>query len=142
MVEHTLLKYDDKTGYALVMTSLIAPQPFVECYKYDLNSREWSQGHYFSTLEEALVAYNRDTDGIKIAIEPDDVFCSVKWCREDVLSFLTNYFGTEWATEGNADRVIATLGKSFKDRCVEDGWDTMYYSIDEDDLIKPEKKQS
>lgn len=142
MVEHTLLEYDEKTRYALVMTSLTAPHPFVECYGYDLEAREWSQGSYFSTLEEAVVAYNRSIGGVNLYIEPDDVFCDIKWCREDVLSFLTNHYGVEWATEENVDRAIASMGKCFKDRCIEDGWETMCCSVDEGDLVAPEKKQS
>ena len=142
MIEHTLLEYDASTQYALVATSPLAVQRFVECYKYDINTREWSQGHYFSTLEEAIVSYNRDTNGIGIYIEDNDVFCDIKWCREDVMSFLENHFGPEWATARNVDLAIKAMGKCLKDRSIEEGWEIMQCLVYEDDLEAPEKKEA
>ncbi len=138
MIDHTLLKYDGKTGYALVMTSLTAPQPFVECYKYDLESREWSQGHYFSRLEEALAAFNEDTGGPHVSIGPSDVFCEIKWCREDVRRRLEDFPGVEWATEENIDRVIGLMGKWLQEGSTEQGWEIIADSYCENDLVPPE----
>ncbi len=137
MIDHTLLEYDEETGWALAMTSLTAPQPFVVCYRYDPASGEWAQGHYYSTLEDAVVDYNRMVDGVDICIENEDEFCTIRWRREDVAQAIAFDLGPDWVTESNVDAAIRQIGDRLQDRSIEEGWEILNDLIDPDDLERP-----
>lgn len=62
MVENFLLEYDKASSYALVKLIDAEHMPYVVAYGYDTENRDWSQGHYYSKIEEAVAAYREATD--------------------------------------------------------------------------------
>ena len=137
MIEHTLLEYDEETGYALAMTSLTAPQPFVVCYKYDTASGEWSQGHYHSTLEDAVVDYNEEVGGPFVTVAGPDLFCARSWGKDFVREVIEYELGPEWATESNVELAMAQLFEPFGDRLSEEVFELMADLLDESALVPP-----
>lgn len=72
MVENFLLEYDEASSYALVKLIDAEHMPYVVAYGYDTENRDWSQGHYYSKIEEAVAAYREATDkGGKVAYAID-----------------------------------------------------------------------
>ena len=59
MVENFLLEYDKASSYALVKLIDAEHMPYVVAFGYDTEDRDWSQGHYYSKIEEAVVAYRK-----------------------------------------------------------------------------------
>ena len=118
MIEHTLLEYDEKTRAALVFTHIGDPTPYVACYQYDLEDREWRQGYYRSDVVDA----KREYDRLRGA---NEVFCEVRWTRDDVAAFLEDGFEPPIpATEDNVDIAVSALMKhdGLADACVSAGW--------------------
>lgn len=66
MVENFLLEYDEASGYALVKLVDAEHMPYVVAYGYDPENRDWSQGHYYSKIEDAVAAYREAIDIKKI----------------------------------------------------------------------------
>ena len=68
MVDNFLLEYDKASSYALVKLLDAEHMPYVVAYGYDIEDRDWSQGHYYSKIEEAATAYREAIDkGMKDA---------------------------------------------------------------------------
>lgn len=57
MVENFLLEYDKESSYALAKLIDAEHMPYVVAYGYDTENRDWSQGHYYSKIEDAVAAY-------------------------------------------------------------------------------------
>lgn len=68
MVENFLLEYDEASSYALVKLIDAEHMPYVVAYGYDTENRDWSQGHYYSKIEDAVAAYREAIDVKKIDI--------------------------------------------------------------------------
>lgn len=58
MVENFLLEYDKESSYALVKLIDAEHMPYVVAYGYDTENRDWSQGHYYSKIEDAVARFN------------------------------------------------------------------------------------
>lgn len=70
MVESFLLEYDKASSYALVKLIDAEHMPYVVAFGYDTEDRDWSQGHYYSKIEEAVAAYRKAIEVKKIDIAP------------------------------------------------------------------------
>ena len=66
MVENFLLEYDKASSYALVKLVDAEHMPYVVAFGYDTEDRDWSQGHYYSKIEEAVAAYRKAIEVKKI----------------------------------------------------------------------------
>lgn len=66
MVENFLLEYDKESTYALVKLIDAENMPYVVAFGYDTERRDWSQGHYYSKIEDAVAAYREAIDVKKI----------------------------------------------------------------------------
>ena len=65
MAEHFILEYDEESRYALVkLTAPTSVTPYVVCYGYDPEGRDWRQGSYRETLDEALADYRNATRNV------------------------------------------------------------------------------
>lgn len=53
MVENFLLEYDKESSYALAKLIDAEHMPYVVAYGYDTEDRDWSQGHYYSKIDDA-----------------------------------------------------------------------------------------
>lgn len=137
MAENILLEFDEKSGYALVLRRLERRNEYVVAYGYDPSEGDWSQGHYHETLEEAVVDYNLCIGGVPIEIAPDDCFCTVRWCDEDVMSFLSDRFGEKYATDANVARCKDMMrgGDTLRDRLTEEGWEIIDACVDRASLV-------
>lgn len=62
MVENFLLEYDKESTYALVKLIDAENMPYVVAFGYDTERRDWSQGHYYSKIEDAVAAYREAID--------------------------------------------------------------------------------
>lgn len=72
MVENFLLEYDKASSYALVKLIDAEHMPYVVAYGYDTENRDWSQGHYYSKIEEAVAAYREATaNAVKVVYAID-----------------------------------------------------------------------
>lgn len=68
MVENFLLEYDKASSYALVKLIDAEHMPYVVAFGYDTEDRDWSQGHYYSKIEDAVAAYRKAIEVKKIDI--------------------------------------------------------------------------
>ena len=66
MVENFLLEHDKESTYALVKLIDAEHMPYVVAFGYDTERRDWSQGHYYSKIEDAVAAYRKAIDVKKI----------------------------------------------------------------------------
>ena len=75
MVENFLLEYDKASSYALVKLVDAEHMPYVVAFGYDTEDRDWSQGHYYSKIEEAVAAYRAaiDRSGIDASVKAYEV---------------------------------------------------------------------
>ncbi len=129
---YTLIAYDEDSRAAIVFRGLDTYEPYVACFEYDIQDGDWRQGYYCSDLGSAMKEYDR-MRGIE---EP---FCEVRWYREDIATYLENYTMGVPVTEANIDACISQLGKSLQDSCIQDGWETMSWIIN--DQILPDQKR-
>ena len=138
MAKKVLLEHDEKSGYALVLRRLEKRNEYVVAYGYNAADGDWSQGHYHDSIESAVVDYNRCIDGVSIEIAPADCFCAVRWCDEDVESFLLDRYGAEYATKENVARCKDMMrgGETLDDRLTEEGWEVMEACVDAARLVR------
>ena len=147
-MEHIVLEYDENTRTALVVATSGGREPvlsghaspYIVADGYDLESRSWGAGHYFTDIAEAKIDYERSCRHPYPLAEGklrDDEFCTIRWCREDVAAALSEYLAYPIpATEKNIDTAIGQLmaHDNFQDRSIEDGWETIGGIIVEDEL--------
>ena len=147
-MEHIVLEYDESTRTALVVATSNKREPvlsghaspYIVADGYDFESRSWGAGHYFTDIAAAKIDYERSCRHSYPLAEGrlrDDEFCTIRWCREDVATALSEYLSYPIpATKKNIDDVVGQLMAhgSFQDRSIEDGWETISAIIDEDAL--------
>lgn len=147
-MEHIVLEYDESTRTALVVATSDKREPvlsghaspYIVADGYDFESRSWGAGHYFTDIAAAKIDYERSCRHSYPLAEGrlrDDEFCTIRWCREDVATALSEYLSYPIpATKKNIDDVVGQLMAhgSFQDRSIEDGWETISAIIDEDAL--------
>ena len=147
-MEHIVLEYDESTRTALVVATSNKREPvlsghaspYIVADGYDFESRSWGAGHYFTDIATAKIDYERSCRHSYPLAEGrlrDDEFCTIRWCREDVATALSEYLSYPIpATKKNIDDVVGQLMAhgSFQDRSIEDGWETISAIIDEDAL--------
>ena len=147
-MEHIVLEYDESTRTALVVATSNKREPvlsghaspYIVADGYDFESRSWGAGHYFTDIAAAKIDYERSCRHSYPLAEGrlrDDEFCTIRWCREDVATALSEYLSYPIpATEKNIDAAIGQLmaHDGFQDRSIEDGWETISAIIDEDAL--------
>lgn len=147
-MEHIVLEYDESTRTALVVATSGGREPvlsghaspYIVADGYDFESRSWGAGHYFTDIAAAKIDYERSCRHSYPLAEGrlrDDEFCTIRWCREDVATALSEYLSYPIpATKKNIDDVVGQLMAhgSFQDRSIEDGWETISAIIDEDAL--------
>ena len=147
-MEHIVLEYDESTRTALVVATSNKREPvlsghaspYIVADGYDFESRSWGAGHYFTDIAAAKIDYERSCRHSYPLAEGklrDDEFCTIRWCREDVATALSEYLSYPIpATKKNIDDVVGQLMAhgSFQDRSIENGWETISAIIDEDAL--------
>ena len=147
-MEHIVLEYDESTRTALVVATSNKREPvlsghaspYIVADGYDFESRSWGAGHYFTDIAAAKIDYERSCRHSYPLAEGrlrDDEFCTIRWCREDVATALSEYLSYPIpATKKNIDDAVGQLMAhgSFQDRSIEDGWETISAIIDEDAL--------
>ena len=137
MAENVLLEFDGKSGYGLLLRRLARGREYVVAYGYDPSEGDWKQGHYHESIESAVVDYNRCIGGAPIEIAPDGCFCTIRWCDEDILSYLSDRLGEEYATSGNVERCKDMMrgGKTLRDRSIEEGWEIIDACVERSSLV-------
>ena len=136
MAENVLLEYDEKSGYALLLRRLSRGREYVIAYGYDPSEGDWKQGHYHGSIESAVVDYNRCIGGVPVEIAPDGCFCTIRWCDEDVRSYLACRVGEKYATDENVARCKDMMhgGETLRDRSTEEGWEIIDACVDRSSL--------
>lgn len=129
MVENFLLEYDEASSYALVKLIDAEHMPYVVAYGYDTENRDWSQGHYYSKIEEAVTAYRAaiDRSGIDASVKAYEVssvftdsidfsvYVKAKSARDAVAKFnALKYDMCDWIDTLDVDRT------DFGNACVVD----------------------
>ena len=124
MIENVLLEYDEKSGYALLLRRCDKFREYVVAYRYDPIEGDWQQGSYHETFATAAVDYSSCIGGPSLAVAPEDCFCTVRWCDEDLVSYLEDAYGKPYATDENVERCKDMMrgGRSLKDTSIEEGW--------------------
>ncbi len=64
-MNHTLLEFDEKSGWALVYTNPKAVMRYCVCYAYDEQSGTWGQGHYTDDISDAVQEYLAQTKAVQ-----------------------------------------------------------------------------
>ena len=101
-MEHIVLEYDESTRTALVVATSNKREPvlsghaspYIVADGYDFESRSWGAGHYFTDIAAAKIDYERSCRHSYPLAEGklrDDEFCTIRWCREDVATALSEY---------------------------------------------------